>query len=303
MKLMTFDVGGTDIKYAVIDSDYSLTNTGDIPTPDNNHTIEDFVNTIDELYNQYGEGTEGIAMSLPGFIDTKNGLQNGGGALKYLQFQPIGKLISEKCGCPVHLENDGKAAAIAELGNGVLKGCENAAVFIIGTGVGGGIITQGKLLRGKTFTAGEFSFIDVDINQPEDNFNGMLAFYCSTSALLGRYNAISETKIENGKQFFAKYFENDENAINTLAWFTHNVATQILNLGILINAEKVAIGGGISKQPILTEKIRESLDELSLAQRMKKSGAGMIIPEVVTCHYSADANLIGAYISYLDEMI
>ena len=66
-----------------------------------------------------------------------------------------GQLVRERCGCRVTLENDGKAAAIAELRAGALQGCCNAAVFIIGTGVGGGIIANGQLVRGVHFTAGE----------------------------------------------------------------------------------------------------------------------------------------------------
>ena len=101
-------------------------------------------------------------MSLPGFIDVKNGRCNGGGGLFYNHGTQVGKLLEEKCGCKVVLENDGKAAVKAEYYYGSLKGCTNAAVFIIGTGVGGGLIIDGKVVKGRHFTAGEYSFMNLN---------------------------------------------------------------------------------------------------------------------------------------------
>ena len=100
----------------------------------------------------------------------------------------MGQLLAEKCNCPVILENDGKAAAMAELANGALKDCCNAAVFIIGTGVGGGIIANGQLVRGVHFTAGEYSFVNTNAeawDAPDQN----MACQCSTSNLLKWYRA------------------------------------------------------------------------------------------------------------------
>ncbi len=303
MKLMTFDVGGTEIKYAIVDDQFQIHNEGSTPTPDNEHTINDFLDLIENIYREMGQDCEGIAMSLPGFINTKEGTQNGGGALYYLHHQPVGPLIQERCGCPVHLENDGKSAAIAELGAGVLKGCENAAVFIIGTGVGGGVITQGKLLRGRDFTAGEFSFLDVNTTTDDPKSYSMQTNYCSTPALIDYYNQKAELKVDNGREFFKLYNEGDETANEALHWFGRNIAVQIVNLGVLINAEKVAIGGGISKQPALVEVIKEEINKLTSVAIMKRFGAAGMVPEVVNCAYSSEANLIGAFVSYTDELV
>ena len=75
------------------------------------------------------------------------------------------------------MENDGKCAALAEFWRGSLKGCTNGAVVVIGTGVAGGIILNGKLFRGNHFTAGEYSYICTEAKGPAelDNYWGMIS--------------------------------------------------------------------------------------------------------------------------------
>ena len=149
MKIMVFDVGGTEIKYSVMDEQMHRTNSGAVPTPQD--TQAQFLDAVYRLYAPHKDEVTGIAMALPGFVDNRTGYVSNGGALLYNTATPVGQLLAEKCGCPVILENDGKAAAMAELANGALKGCCNAAVFIIGTGVGGveieyeGVVLSGVL--------------------------------------------------------------------------------------------------------------------------------------------------------------
>lgn len=144
MKVMVFDVGGTEIKYSVMDEGLNRTDAGSVPTPQD--TQKHFLDTLYALYAPHRDEVSGIAMALPGFVDTRTGFVSNGGALLYNTGTQVGQLVRERCGCPVTLENDGKAAALAELQAGALQGCCNAAVFIIGTGVGGGISKQPLLL-------------------------------------------------------------------------------------------------------------------------------------------------------------
>lgn len=166
MKVMVFDVGGTEIKYSVMDEGLNRTDAGSVPTPQD--TQKHFLNTLYDLYSPHRDEVSGIAMALPGFVDTRTGFVSNGGALLYNTGTQVGQLVRERCGCPVTLENDGKAAALAELRAGALQGCCNAAVFIIGTGVGGGIIANGQLVRGIHFTAGEYSFVNTNADEWEN---------------------------------------------------------------------------------------------------------------------------------------
>lgn len=186
MKVMVFDVGGTEIKYSVMDEQMNRFDAGSVPTPQD--TQEHFLDTIYALYAPHKDEVAGIAMALPGFVDANTGYVSNGGALLYNTGTQVGQLVRERCGCRVTLENDGKAAAIAELRAGALQGCCNAAVFIIGTGVGGGIIANGQLVRGVHFTAGEYSFVNTNAeawDAPDQN----MACQCSTSNLLKWYRA------------------------------------------------------------------------------------------------------------------
>ncbi len=120
MKIMVFDVGGTEIKYSVMDEQMHRTNSGAVPTPQD--TQAQFLDAVYRLYVPHKDEVSGIAMALPGFVDNRTGYVSNGGALLYNTATPVGQLLAEKCGCPVILENDGKAAAMAELANGALKG-------------------------------------------------------------------------------------------------------------------------------------------------------------------------------------
>ena len=186
MKVMVFDVGGTEIKYSVMDEQMNRFDAGSVPTPQD--TQEHFLDTIYALYAPHKDEVAGIAMALPGFVDANTGYVSNGGALLYNTGTQVGHLVRERCGCRVTLENDGKAAAIAELRAGALQGCCNAAVFIIGTGVGGGIIANGQLVRGVHFTAGEYSFVNTNADEWE-NAEKTMACQCSTKYLLKWYRA------------------------------------------------------------------------------------------------------------------
>ncbi|MBQ1533242.1 MAG: ROK family protein [Erysipelotrichaceae bacterium] len=242
---------------------------------------------------------EGIAMSLPGFIDVKSGRCSGGGSLRYNNGLFIGPLLQEKCGCRVVLENDGKAAVLAEYRYGALQGCGNAAVFVIGTGVGGGLIINGQIVRGRHSTSGEFSFLVTDSSEFYNHAN-MLGNNCSTTFLLNTYQRrTGSSKPIDGREFFARRPE-DHIAQDALNELCENIAKQIYNLYWLLDLEKIAIGGGISRQPIVTEKIREKFKEVT-----EKSFTGqrhfLVETEIVPCRFSNDANLIGSYINYLEN--
>lgn len=302
-KVMVFDVGGTEIKYSVMDEALTRTDAGAVPTPQD--TQERFLDAMESLYRPHAAEVEGIAVSLPGFIDSEKGTVRGGGALLYNIGTPVGARLAQRCGCRVWLENDGKAAAMAELAQGALKGCRNAAVFIIGTGVGGGLIVDGKLVRGRDCTAGEFSFLNVDASAWESPASN-LAMQCSTSALLLQYRArkgLADDAPLDGRAFFAAANAGETEAVETLRGFCKAIAVQIYNLTVLLDTEKVAIGGGISRQPLLLDEIRAAYEAL---YRTHPFGALVLgdMPrcEIVPCRFHNEANQVGALYSYLQNV-
>ena len=302
MKVMVFDVGGTEIKYSVMDEGLNRTDAGSVPTPQD--TQEHFLDTLYALYAPHRDEVSGIAMALPGFVDTHTGFVSNGGALLYNTGTQVGQLVRERCGCPVTLENDGKAAALAELQAGALQGCCNAAVFIIGTGVGGGIIANGQLVRGIHFTAGEYSFVNTNADEWE-NSGKTMACQCSTTNLLQWYRArrgLPAAAPMNGRQFFDAANAGEPEALEVLERFCKAVAVQIYNLTVLLDVEKVAIGGGISKQPLLLESLRSAYNGLYASRAGQAYMEGLPRCQIVPCAFSSEANQVGVAAAYFEAM-
>lgn len=297
MKLLAFDVGGTQIKYALSEDGLTLTEKGTVATPTD--SFDSFCETIYKIYLPYKEDVEGIAMSLPGPVDTEHGYCERCGAMKYPHDKEIGRILEEKCGCRVVLENDGKAATLAEHRCGSLKDCRDAAVFLIGTGIGGGLIINGDIVRGSHHTAGEFSFLNTEASRYDDP-SQIIGNRCSTTYLLNRYKELSGNEDPiSGREFFRKLDE-DPAAKQSLDDLCRNIAIAIHDLCWLIDPDKVAIGGGISAQPILIETIREKFEEV----RMKSFTGRIRFPartQIVPCTFRNDANLIGACITYQEQ--
>ena len=300
MKIMVFDVGGTEIKYSVMDEQMHRTDSGAVPTPQD--TQAQFLDAVYRLYAPHKDEVTGIAMALPGFVDNRTGYVSNGGALLYNTATPVGQLLAEKCGCPVILENDGKAAAMAELANGALKDCCNAAVFIIGTGVGGGLIVNGQLVRGRDFTAGEYSFMNTNADEWH-NGRKTMACQCSTTALLDAYRERKGLPADapmNGRIFFDAANAGEPEALEVLEKFCFAVDVQIYNLSVLLNLEKVAIGGGISSQPLLIETLDRVYEEQILKGHpfSEEQARSLAHPEIVACAFHNKSNQIGALVSY-----
>lgn len=291
MKKLVLDIGGTLIKYAVMDKEAKIFQRGEFSTPLD--SIESLMKKITELYNSLKDEVNGIAISMPGNIDTKIGQIYSPGALDYNANVNIIDKIHEHIDVPVSVENDGKSAALAEVWMGNLKNCKDGVVMILGTGIGGGIIKDRKIHKGNNFFAGEFSFILQDSKQLD--FNSAFALTGSTSALINEVSKKKNIDIKdlNGYKVFSMIEERDSEVLEIFEKFTTNIAMQIYNLQCILDPEKFLIGGGISKQPILLEKIKENLEKI-----YEKIPFGIPHAVVDTCKHYNDSNLIGALYNY-----
>lgn len=291
MKKLVYDVGGTFIKYALMDDDANIYEKGKVATPTD--TSEHFMDVIESVYNLYKNQIDGLAFSLPGNIDVKTGHIYAPGALLFNANTNFFDLIHTRIDLPVSVENDGKSAALAELWKGNLKDCQDGAVLIIGTGVGGGFIHNRELLKGKHFFSGEVSFLMTDFENLD--FAHMFGLKGSVSGLVKE--AAARKKLDpmdlDGKKIFAGIEAGDQDFMAALDVIARNIATQIYNIQCFLDPERVCIGGGISKQPLLLEKIRVHLNGL-------KERIPFPFPDVdiTTCAFYNDSNLIGALYNY-----
>ena len=315
MRIMVFDIGGTEVKHSIMDESLVPASQGSFKTP--KATVKDakegepldgdfwnFIGLLEKVYRPHESQVEGIAISMPGFIDSRKGRQCGGGAIPYLVRRDFASALSERCSCPVRIDNDGKCAALAEKRIGSLKGCRNAAVFIIGTGVGGGLIINDRILNGEHFTAGEFSFVRVNMDGDWNDKYNTMGFSCSTVGLLNIYKKEKglpeETEI-SGRDFFEKYGAGESEALASLPIFCRRVAVAIQNINFFMDLEKVAIGGGISRQPSLIQGIQKAIDELS-DDTCEIYDPNIPKAVIVPCAFLNEANQIGAYYLFSEEL-
>lgn len=299
MQILVIDIGGTDIKYAVMDEKREILERGVQKTP-YERGVEGFLETLVCIYDNYRGKVEGISLSLPGVIDSNRGFCISGGSLTYNYGQPIKQMLKERTGAKVYIENDGKCAALAEFWCGALKGCKNGMIYVVGTAVAGGIILNGQLLKGHHFSAGELSYMNYDPAKWED-LNGMVAFQSGAVQMIKRIKEKKGIQDDafDGMQAFDLIHKKDEVAVFEFKDYTRAIAIQLYNLQMLLDLEIIAIGGGISKQDLFIEEIRNSIEEIYETNPAKAFNPELPKPQVERCAFSSDSNLIGALYHYL----
>ena len=290
--ILTFDIGGTYIKYAVMNTAYEILERGKAETP--RESREQLISTLSSIYGKFSD-ISGIAISMPGIIDTENGYCKMGGSLHYNDDFYLAQALKEKCPVDIVIENDAKCAAMAEASEGSLKDVEDGFVLIFGTMVGGGYIRNHKLVRGKHFSAGEISYILSGNDAPAFEGN-IFGNRCSASGLCRMYAEKKQLDVKEvtGRKVFDAVNANDPEAIEVLDRVTREIAVQIFSLQTILDVERFAIGGGISAQPAFTESIRSNLKKLY-------DECPFTLPqaEITTCMFQNDANLIGALSCFL----
>ena len=177
-----------------------------------------------------------------------------------------------------------------------LAKCRNGIVVVLGSGIGGGLIQDGRLYKGSHFAAGEFSYLLLDgRHRKGDPYRywggegGALALCRQVAAAKGL-----PAELVDGHQVFAWARAEDEITCQVLDDYCYRLALQLCNLQHLYDPERIAIGGGISAQPLLLEYIQRNLDYL--AEQLPHK---LMLPQVVRCRFMNDANLIGALYQHL----
>ena len=285
---IVIDIGGTFVKYALMDAVANIVSKGKQPIPRTNLT--DFENVIYSIIDEHLlNDIKGIAISCPGTIDVDTGMIYNGGSFPFLHEVNLKNKIEKKYDIDVFIENDAKCAALAELWLGSVKDAKNSVVLVLGSGVGGGIIIDGKLHRGVHLSAGEVSYINNEIN-PETKEVEYFGLVCSAVEMVRKIAEIKKLEdTTDGKQVFKFIEDNDDEANDIFNKYCLYLAAQILNLSYILDPEVFAIGGGISVQPILIERIQWAIDEIKKANPMHTAN-----PIVVACQFHNDANLYGA---------
>jgi predicted NBD/HSP70 family sugar kinase len=290
---LVIDIGGTFIKFALMNREGKVLKKGKKTSP--SIELSDFLRLIYSIIeDQNLIEVKGIAISCPGTIDIKSGTIYHGGNLPYLHQVNLVNIIQERFGIDVTIENDAKCAALAELWLGSVKGRKNAVILVLGSGVGGGIIIDGKLYRGTNLSAGEVSFVMSNVNgqTKQGEFVGSQSSATNMVARIAELKKLDKRK--DGEAVFEFIKENDQESKAIFDEYCIHLGTLILNLQYILDPEIFAIGGGISAQPIVLQRIKWAINELE-----KNNPIHYINPNVVTCTFGNDANLYGALYHFI----
>ncbi|MEH7119635.1 ROK family protein [Neobacillus vireti] len=285
-KYISFDVGGTKVKHGLLLEDGTFLSKGSYKTP--RKDLDEFLQKKIETIQMYLQDHQvmGVAISLPGFINPNTGYSEQAGAVTALINQNLKSLLESKVPLHVEIENDGNCAAIAEKISGNAKECNDFICVTIGTGIGGGIYVDGKLLHGHRFRAGEFGFMITQAQGKDIGPN--LHSAASTSSLISAYRTlkgISENEYVNANTVFLAA-EESKSVRRLIDVWARKISYGIFNLASTLNPQKILIGGGITEQKNLLSIITQQLNELPSWDEIN-------IP-VELCKHRNNAGMIGA---------
>lgn len=306
-KLIGVDLGGTTIKFAI------LTKAGDIQQKwsirtnildEGAHIVPDIIDSINhhlELFQLDRERVIGIGMGTPGTIDFDKGTVRAAYNLNWSAEQNVRTQSEIGTGLPVTLDNDANCAALGEQWRGAGDNEPNVDFITLGTGVGGGLVLDGKLVHGAAGSAGEIGHVIVEPDgfQCTCGNKGCLEQYASATGVVHLAqteaesyvgNARLKEMIDNGDEVTSKIVfdlakQGDYLANQVVDKVGHYLGLACANLANTLNPTKIIIGGGVSAAGrFLLDRVEENfqkyafqptrdITELKLAELGNDAGA------------------------------
>ncbi len=273
---VAFDIGGTFIKYALLQDEGTIINKAKVETP---HSLNELYQVLTHIVNAFKQThhIEGIAISAPGAVDSDTGIIKGASALPYIHGPNIKTDLEKLTNLRVEIENDANCAALAEVWLGNAKNTKDAMFVVIGTGIGGAIIKDRKIHRGVHLHGGEFGYTVQEFDSSTLTFKTW-SDIGSTNALV--QNVAKQLKCHlSGEEIFERA-KTDEICKKAVEDFYFHLAIGIYNLQYVYDPKVIIIGGGISNQPQLVDEINKRLDTI-----LDKIKIAKIKPNVMTCAY------------------
>ena len=286
--ILSFDVGGTFIKWALMDN-YKIIEKGKVPTPYD--SFETFIKTIEPIVKSYE--VKALAFSLPGTMNKEKTQIYIGGALRYNDFREFPKEVSEYFNLPVTMENDANSAALAEVELGHLKNSENGFVIVIGTGLGGVYVHNGEIIRGSHGYGGEITFLAHKNLYQNPFMESIVGEHLGMSRFLNKAKVELNLDELTGEKFMEMVDHGNQKAISLLDNYMELFGHLIYTLQIVYDPDHIVIGGGISANETymncLLKHVQEVFDFCPLKMEYAK---------IVPCTFYNDSNLMGAVVSY-----
>jgi len=297
------DVGGTKAQAVVLDHAGDVVETAHRPTPRGDHSLEALIDVLIELADEVGhEGSVGVGV--PGLV-TRSGVLRAAPNLDGVADFAVAELLSDRLGSDVHVDNDATCAIVAEWLLGAGKGTSDMMLVTLGTGIGGGAVADGALLRGANGFAGEFGHMVVDPSGPQCpcGRRGCWERYASGSglAMLAREAATGhrlrdvvrqaggDPQAVRGEHVQAAAREGDPEALAVIDDFSRWVALGLANLTNVLDPELFVLGGGLaSGSDLYLDPIRRWYGELLYQPHLRP------IPRIEFARWGPLAGAVGA---------
>ena len=304
------DLGGTNIAVGVVDGENNIIGRGTVKTKaprPAEEICDDIAYAVSLALKDCGKSIndiEAVGIGAPGSINPKTGVIGFSNNLQFAEV-PIVKMLEERIGKKVNIDNDANAAALGEMIAGAGKGANNFVAITLGTGVGGGTIIEGKMLLGSNFAGGELGHTVIVMDGEPCNCGrkGCWEAYASATALIRQTKRkMEECKSSvmwdlvdgdidkvNGKTAFDAMRKNDKAGTEVVDMYCKYVACGLINIINIFQPEILCIGGGISKEgDNLLSRIVPIVEKDRFSKNIEKQTV------VKTAVLGNDAGIIGA---------
>ena len=307
------DLGGTNIAVGIVDEHYSIIKKSSVPTlaqrgPE--PIVRDMAELCKRLLAECGatpQETAGDGIACPGTVNPKTGIVEYANNIKFLDF-PLQKLFSEYMDIPkdkVALGNDANLAALGEAVAGAARGTSSSVMITLGTGVGGGVIIDGKIYSGFNYAGAELGHTVIEYNgrQCSCGRKGCFEAYASATALVSmtkeKLAACKDTLMwemcgndinkADARIAFAAMKKGDRAGKEVVDMYISYLACGITNMINIFQPEVLLIGGGVCNEK---DYLLKPLTEIVNADQYTRNQA--VKTEIKIAALGNDAGIVGA---------
>lgn len=255
MNILTFDIGGTNIKYALCNEKFILTDRHTVAT-EAHKGGQELVNKIISIIESY-DNIDRVAISTAGQVDSENGIVvYSTDNIPYYTGMMVKKIIENKTGIPTYVENDVNAFALGEGEFGAGKGKRDFLCLTYGTGIGGALFLDGRLYKGMGSSAGEFGHMITHSGGKQCTCGGEGCYECyaSTRALLESVNKRNNTNLDAFQIFEKENFTKPEIRSVIDKWIDEMIVG-LINIIYIFNPPLIILGGGIMNEDYVIDLI------------------------------------------------
>lgn len=286
------DLGATFVKMGVVDRRGKVYFRRKFLTPPGSKKsllIDAIIYNIRDIIKASGKKISGVGIGVPGPVDSKKGIVHYFPNIKGWNEVPLKAILQKKLGMAIELDNDVNAMTLGEFTFGAGKGSKNLVCITLGTGVGGGIIIDGRLYKGSSMAAGEIGHMPISVSGPECNCGGIacLERYVGNKYILERAKKVFGSSITLEK-LSGLARSGNKKARGIWTDVAEKLSVTIIGVVNLLNPDKIVVGGGVSSAGSL---ILTPLKKQVKSRAMKDQAKHV---KIVPAKLGPDAGIIGS---------